>query len=594
MANISYGVNILPKTNNAYTLGNSDYKWSNIYTTQLNGTNITSFLTSHQDISELATKASPIFIGSFSHNRKASTTIGTNSVTIGDNCEASAEDSYAEGRYTVASGYYSHAEGNYTTASGMASHAEGTVTIANHASQHVFGEYNVADASSENSYSRGNYIEIVGNGTASNATSNARTLDWSGNERLKGTLYIGCNADNSGGTEVAAKTNATTSIAGLMSATDKTKLDGIATGANKPVILTYNTSTWNDFITAYTSGATIYCYVEADDNEYRIAQLTYVNDMTNPTFAQFQYYRARGSKITSSSCDQLFQYSLNSTEGWSTGIKYTGPKTITATNGISVSFSNNDMTISGVEATTSTAGMMSAADKLKLNNMTTNGEASFDNATTSTAGLMSAADKTKLDGIATGATADTVMIGATSSAAGTSGLVPAPATTDVDKFLAGDGTYKSGGLPMVILSYGTSTWNDFITAYNNNVIVYCRASSNDNPASGSQTRLGFMAYVNDATSPTEVEFQYYRSIGSHTTKIMGDEVYVYKLTSSGTWTVTKRYASIREISAGANGNLSVSWSSNKVTIDGGLPAVTSNDNGKILKVVDGAWALVTP
>ena len=40
MANISYGVNIIPKTNNAYTLGNSDYKWSNIYTVQINGTNV--------------------------------------------------------------------------------------------------------------------------------------------------------------------------------------------------------------------------------------------------------------------------------------------------------------------------------------------------------------------------------------------------------------------------------------------------------------------------------------------------------------------------------------------------------------------------
>jgi len=58
-----------------------------------------------------------------------------------------------------------------------------------------------------------------------------------------------------------------------------------------------------------------------------------------------------------------------------------------------------------------------------------------------------------------------IMTGATSSTAGTSGLVPAPATTDVDKFLAGDGTYKSGGLPMVILSYGNSTWADFLTAY---------------------------------------------------------------------------------------------------------------------------------
>ena len=33
---------------------------------------------------------------------------------------------------------------------------------------------------------RGTYIEIVGNGTADNARSNARTLDWSGNEILTG------------------------------------------------------------------------------------------------------------------------------------------------------------------------------------------------------------------------------------------------------------------------------------------------------------------------------------------------------------------------------------------------------------------------
>ena len=45
MANISYGVNILPKTNNAYTLGNSDYKWSNIYTVQINGTNVADLAT---------------------------------------------------------------------------------------------------------------------------------------------------------------------------------------------------------------------------------------------------------------------------------------------------------------------------------------------------------------------------------------------------------------------------------------------------------------------------------------------------------------------------------------------------------------------
>ena len=93
---------------------------------------------------------------------------------------------------------------------------------------------------------------------------------------------------------------------------------------------------------------------------------------------------------------------------------------------------------------------------------------------------------------------------------------------------------------MTILSYGISTWNDFITAYNANKVVYCRASSKANPASGSQTRLAFMAYVDNATTPTNVEFQYYRSASSHSDSQQGDQVYVYKLTNAGAWTVTVR------------------------------------------------------
>ena len=192
-------------------------------------------------------------------------------------------------------------------------------------------------------------------------------------------------------------------------------------------------------------------------------------------------------------------------------------------------------------------------------------------------GLMSAADKIKLDGIPVGTdliTTSDVMTGATSSANGTGGLVPAPATTDVNKFLAGDGTYKDGGQPMVILSYGNSTWQDFINAYNNNVIVYCRASSNSNPATGSQTRMAFMAYVNDASSPTNVEFQYYRSMSAHSSSAMGDEVYIYKLTnaSGGTWSVTTRPASIKEIKAGTDQKIGVSWSNNVVTLSNTMTA----------------------
>ena len=41
MANMNFGVNILPKANNTYTLGNSDYKW-NIFANTLNGQTILS------------------------------------------------------------------------------------------------------------------------------------------------------------------------------------------------------------------------------------------------------------------------------------------------------------------------------------------------------------------------------------------------------------------------------------------------------------------------------------------------------------------------------------------------------------------------
>ena len=151
----------------------------------------------------------------------------------------------------------------------------------------------------------------------------------------------------------------------------------------------------------------------------------------------------------------------------------------------------------------------------------------------------------------------TTMTGATLNDDGAGGLVPAPTTADVDKFLSGDGTYKSGGLPMVILSYGNSTWQDFMDAYRNNVIVYCRASSNANPKTGEQTRMAFMAYVSNAANPTNVEFQYYRSMNPTSKSInqMSDQVYVYKLTSADVWSVEVREASIKSVVFDASSGL---------------------------------------
>lgn len=117
---------------------------------------------------------------------------------------------------------------------------------------------------------------------------------------------------------------------------------------------------------------------------------------------------------------------------------------------------------------------------------------------------------------------------------------------------------------LTVLKYGISTWSDFITAYATNTVIYCRASSNSDPATGSQTRIAFMAYVNNETNPTEVEFQYYRSVNTHSDSQQGDQVFVYKLTSAGTWSVITRNA-FTKIDVGSG--LSKTYSNGTLTIN---------------------------
>ena len=95
---------------------------------------------------------------------------------------------------------------------------------------------------------------------------------------------------------------------------------------------------------------------------------------------------------------------------------------------------------------------------------------------------------------------------------------------------------------MYIAAYGKSTYNEILAAYQANKVVYCRASSSSNPASGNQLRMAFLAYVNNEATPTEFEFQYYRSLSSHTYNDQCDQVYVYKLNKTSGWSVTIRQA----------------------------------------------------
>ena len=126
---------------------------------------------------------------------------------------------------------------------------------------------------------------------------------------------------------------------------------------------------------------------------------------------------------------------------------------------------------------------------------------------------------------------------------------------------------------LVEMSYGESNaWAKFIAAYQAHCIVYCRASSNADPSSGSQTRKAFMAYVNNATNPTQVEFQYYRSVSAHTDSQQGDQVFIYLLTNAngGTWTVTARNAFSKVV---AGSNMTSSYSNGTITLNATQPTV---------------------
>lgn len=190
------------------------------------------------------------------------------------NNKASGYYSHAEGYHTEVSGNYSHAEGDYTIVSGDLSHAEGYHTKAASGYQHVQGKYNVEDSSSE-------YAFIIGNGTADNARHNAFAIDWNGLIYVNGAvtgvdvsaLYTKSQTDTlldgkldssvigtgtastgwnncrlSGGKIQYYNSNttystATTSSSGLMSASDKQKLNGIASGATNVTVDTNLSST---------------------------------------------------------------------------------------------------------------------------------------------------------------------------------------------------------------------------------------------------------------------------------------------------------------------------------------------------------------
>ena len=449
------------------------------------------------------------------------------------------------------------------------------------------------------------YLFVIGNGNGENERSNALAVNIEGDLHLKNNLYVNCNADSSGGTRVPydIQINGTSivsnGIATIPIATDatfgviKTRefTDGFKFDSNNNLQIAGAADT--QIKAGTTNYRAITPYVQHYSVFYGLATAAGDTTQSASSNAVGVYTDNAKASIKSMLGVNVDDVQVNGTSVVSSGVAnvpIAGTSALgvvkPAGMGINVNSSNGELYVGKASAAQIKAGATNYFPIVPSNQHESvfyglakaagdTTQSASDNAVGTYTNSAKTAIKTMLDipTLVSQLTNDSgfltsvpTMTGATSSTAGVSGLVPAPTTGDVDKFLAGDGTYKSGGLPMVILSYGNSTWADFEAAYNNNVIVYCRASSNSNPKNGSQTRMAFMAYVNNETTPTNVEFQYYRSMSSHSGTQMGDQVYVYKLDKTSGWSVTVREAGLKEIEFDASTGLQATWSNNKLTI----------------------------
>ena len=242
--------------------------------------------------------SNPTGNGSFSLNRKGTTTVGNYSVAMGRESIASGNysiamggDSIASGDYSIAmgsnsiaSGIHSVAEGYMTEASGGSSHAEGWHTKALSKDQHVQGKYNIEDTEER-------YAHIVGNGTDKQGIvrSNAHTLDWEGNAWFAGNIKVGGTSYDDA-SEVALKF--------YVDANKKDK-DLIVTFADDSKTTATHTS--QEIYEAIQNGTTVYFNNGGTNFNYLEGLpsiVTFYNCFYNNSVMQADVYEIRGTEVT--------------------------------------------------------------------------------------------------------------------------------------------------------------------------------------------------------------------------------------------------------------------------------------------------------
>ena len=124
--------------------------------------------------------------------RSTNNASGYYSTAMGYSTTASAQSSTAMGRSTTASGDYSAAMGYGTTASGDYATAMGYITIASDFGSLVIGQFNSSgsSATSASSFSTSAPAFVIGNGTASNAKSDAFKVMFNGDATVSNDLTV--------------------------------------------------------------------------------------------------------------------------------------------------------------------------------------------------------------------------------------------------------------------------------------------------------------------------------------------------------------------------------------------------------------------
>ena len=105
-------------------------------------------------------------------------------------------------------------------------------------------------------------------------------------------------------------------------------------------------------------------------------------------------------------------------------------------------------------------------------------------------------------------------------------------TSDLDN----DSNFITG---LTILTYGSSTWNDFITAFNANKVVFVRCGAGTTPGASTKPILAHLVkveYYNE--NPRYAEFRFDDYVDQKTYANQDDHIRIYKLFTDNGWTLT--------------------------------------------------------